>query len=332
MKAFLIRLFLLCVLSVVAVAAAAWWYVQRPLPITTSIDFEVERGFTMRQAARAADAAGLPIDPDVLYWVARLGGKAGRIVAGGYEITPDMSLWDLIDKLHRGDVTYAELRLIDGWNFRQVREALENHPWVEQDTVGLSEADLLAAAGIDEAHPEGLFFPDTYRFPRYSNATTVLRTAYTAMQRHLNEAWAARDPDVPLRSPYEALILASIIEKETGRPDERGLVASVFTNRLRIGMRLQTDPTVIYGYGESFEGRLRRRHLDTDHEYNTYTRAGLPPTPIAMPGLASLQAAVRPDDSEYFYFVARGDGTSQFSRTLAEHNRAVNIHIRGLSQ
>jgi UPF0755 protein len=332
MKTLLLRLFLLCVFAAAAVLAAAWWVVQRPLSLSAPVDFEVERGFTMRQAARAAHAAGLPLPPDALYWIARLSGKAGRIVAGGYEVTPGMSALDVVDKLHRGDVTYAELRLIEGWNFRQVRAALESHAWVKPDTLGLDDTQLLQAAGIAEAHPEGLFFPDTYRFPRFATASSVLRTAHAAMQRHLADAWAARDPDVPLQSPYEALILASIIEKETGRPDERGLVASVFANRLRIGMRLQTDPTVIYGYGESFEGRLRRRHLDTDHDYNTYTRAGLPPTPIAMPGLASLMAAVQPETSEYFYFVARGDGSSQFSRTLAEHNRAVNIHIRGIKQ
>lgn len=332
MKTLLLRLLLLFSFAVLALVAAAWWLAARPLALTEAVDFEVERGFTMRQAARAAHAAGLPLSPDALYWIARASGKAGRIVAGGYEVTPGMSALDVVDKLNRGDVTFAELRLIEGWNFRQVRAAIESHEWIRPDTRDLDEAALLQVVGASEAHPEGLFFPDTYRFPRYSTASSVLRTAHAAMQRHLADAWAARDPDVPLRSAYEALILASIIEKETGRPDERGLVASVFANRLRIGMRLQTDPTVIYGYGESFEGRLRRRHLDTDHDYNTYTRAGLPPTPIAMPGLASLQAAVRPETSEYFYFVARGDGTSQFSRTLSEHNRAVNFHIRGIIQ
>lgn len=329
MKSLLLRISLSLLLIGALLFAAAWWYAARPLALTAAVDFEVERGFTMRQAARAAHAAGLPLSPAGLYWIARFSGKAGRIVAGGYEVTPGMSALDVVDKLHRGDVAHAELRLIEGWNFRQVRAAVESHPWLRADTRDLSEAELLAAVGATEAHPEGLFFPDTYRFPRHSSASAMLRQAYLAMQQRLALAWAERDPDVPLASPYEALILASIIEKETGRPEERALVASVFANRLRIGMRLQTDPTVIYGYGESFEGRLRRRHLDTDHEYNTYTRAGLPPTPIAMPGQASLMAAVRPQSSEYFYFVARGDGSSQFSRTLAEHNRAVDIHIRG---
>ena len=332
MKSFLLRAFLLLLIAAVLLAMAAWWYAQRPLSLAAPVDFEVERGFTMRQAARAAHEAGVPVPPEALYWIARISGQAGRIVAGGYEVTSGMSAWDIVGLLNRGEVTYAELRLIEGWNVRQVRAAVESHAWIKPDTLGMSDGELLAAVGASEKHLEGLFFPDTYRFPRFSSASAVLRTAYGAMQKQLTDVWASRDPDVPLTSSYEALILASIIEKETGRPEERGLVASVFANRLRIGMRLQTDPTVIYGYGESFEGRLRRRHLDTDHEYNTYTRAGLPPTPIAMPSLASLQAAVRPEASKYLYFVARGDGTSQFSRTLAEHNRAVNIHIRGRTQ
>lgn len=329
MKTVLHRLLALLLLVVALSCILAGWLAQRPMALQAPVDFTVERGQTMRQAARAAHAAGVPVPPAALYWLARLSGKAGRIVAGGYEVTPGMSPLDLVDRLHRGEVAHAELRLIEGWNFRQVRAAVESHPWLRPDTRGMGEAGLLAAIGASESHPEGLFFPDTYRFPRHSTASAVLRQAYRAMQQRLAEAWAARAPDVPLATPYEALILASIIEKETGRPEERGLVASVFANRLRVGMRLQTDPSVIYGYGETFEGRLRRRHLDTDHEYNTYTRPGLPPTPIAMPGLASLRAAVRPDDTDFFYFVARGDGSSQFSRTLAEHNRAVDIHIRG---
>lgn len=330
MKMFLLRALLVGMLVSACVAAAAWWFAMRPLELAQPVDFAVEKGETMRQAARSAQIAGLPVNAERLYWMARFAGKADHIVAGGYEVRPGMTAWDVIDKLHRGDVTYAELRLIEGWTFRQVRETIESHPWIRADTADLSDAELLARIGAQENHPEGLFFPDTYRFARYSPASAVLRSAYASMQGRLEQVWETRDPALPVSTPYEALILASIIEKETGRPDERGRVASVFANRLRIGMRLQTDPTLIYGYGgEAFEGRLRRRHLDTDHAYNTYTRAGLPPTPIAMPGQASLQAAVRPDETDYLYFVARGDGSSQFSRTLAEHNRAVNVFIRG---
>ncbi len=326
----MIRLILfLCALAAAAVASV-WWYVHRPLPMPADeVDVTVERGFTMRQAAQAVAAAGVEVHPEALYWIARLSGRAERIVAGSYVLTPGLNALQLIDKLAGGEVTRAELLIVEGWNFRQVRAAVEAHPYLKQDTAELSDEEILQRIGASETHPEGLFFPDTYLFDRHSSALAVLRQAYQAMQARLDEVWATRDPAVPLTSPYEALILASIVEKETGRESERGLVASVFANRLRIGMRLQTDPTVIYGFGEAFEGRLRRHHLQTDHVYNTYTRAGLPPTPIAMPGLPSLQAAVRPADSEYFYFVARGDGSSQFSRNLADHNRAVNRYQRG---
>ncbi|MDX5363741.1 MAG: endolytic transglycosylase MltG, partial [Pseudazoarcus pumilus] len=198
MKTLLLRCFLLLSFIVVVLMAVAWWFAQRPLALSGAVDFEVERGFTMRQAARAAHTAGLPLSPDALYWIARVTGKAGRIVAGGYQVTPGMSALDLVDKLHRGDVTFAELRLIEGWNFRQVRQAVESHDWIRPDTQGMDEAALLKAVGVTEAHPEGLFFPDTYRFARYSTASSVLRMAHAAMQRHLADAWASRDPDVPL--------------------------------------------------------------------------------------------------------------------------------------
>lgn len=333
MKSFLARLFLLFVILPALLAGVAWWYVHRPLPLHAPVvEFTVERGYNMRQAAAAISAAGVDVHPEVLYWIARAGGKAERIVAGSYEAHEGATPWRLILKLYRGEVSLGELLIVEGWNFRQVRAALESHPHLVADTAGLSEAQILERIGASEAHPEGLFFPSTYRFNRYSGALEVLRSAYELMDTRLQEAWEMRAAEVPLKSPYEALILASIIEKETGREDERGLVASVFANRLRIGMRLQTDPTVIYGFGETLEGRLRRHHLETDHPYNTYTRAGLPPTPIAMPGWDSLLAAVQPESSDYLYFVSRGDGTSEFSRNLRDHNRAVNVHIRGRSR
>lgn len=317
-------------LLALASVGGAWWYAHRPLPLVSpTAEFSVQRGMNMRQAAQSIAAAGVAVHPEALYWIARFDGKAGHIVAGSYEIAAGINARELVAKLHRGEVTRAEVRLIEGWTFRQVRRAVEEHPFVTPDTVALSDGELLALIGASESHPEGLFFPDTYLFDRRVSALEVFRTAYLAMQRRLDLAWAQRDPGIPLGAPYEALILASIIEKETGLAQDRALVSSVFANRLRIGMRLQTDPTVIYGFGEDFEGRLRRRHLEFDHEYNTYTRAGLPPTPIAMPGWDSLIAAVQPAESEYFYFVARGDGSSQFSRNLAEHNRAVDRFIRG---
>lgn len=329
-KSFFIRLVLLLLVAACGAAAFGWWYVTRPLPMSSEVvEFTVQRGFNMRQAARTIANAGVDVHPEAFYWMARLSGKAERIVAGSYEAQSGMTALELIDKLYTGQVTLGEFALIEGWNFRQVRAAIESHPYLQRDTVDMSDEDILRHIGATESHPEGLFFPDTYLFDRHVSALVVYRLAYEAMQQRLARMWEMRDAEVPLKSAYEALILASIIEKETGRADERGLVASVFANRLRIGMRLQTDPTVIYGFGAEFEGRLRRHHLQTNHEYNTYTRAGLPPTPIAMPGWDAMLAAVRPEASSYLYFVARGDGTSQFSRNLRDHNRAVNRYQRG---
>jgi UPF0755 protein len=218
----------------------------------------------------------------------------------------------------------AELRVIEGWTFGQLRAALDASPFLSHDTERLGAEELLARIGARESHPEGLFFPDTYLFARSSSDLAVLRRAYRAMQRHLAEEWAQRAADAPYKIPYEALIMASIVEKETGRAEEREQIAGVLVNRLRIGMALQVDPSVIYGLGTQFDGNLKRVHLSTDGPYNTYTRPGLPPTPIALPGLASLRAALRPAQTKALYYVSRGDGTSQFSRSLEEHNRAVS--------
>lgn len=329
MKRFVLRLVLVLIVAAACVAGAGWWYAHRPLALASdAVDFTVPRGVGMRQAAGLIERAGVDVDARLLSLLARIGGRAHRIKAGSYEVHAGITPWQLILKLSDGDVSQGELLLVEGWTFRQVRQALESHPDLEADTAGLSDAEILSRIGASESHPEGLFFPDTYLFDKRSGALGVLKRAYGAMHARLERTWAERDPASPLGSPYEALILASIIEKETGRPEDRGLVASVFSNRLRIGMRLQTDPSVIYGLGPDFDGRLRRVHLDTDHPWNTYTRAGLPPTPIAMPGEAALRAAVQPDKSEFLYFVARGDGSSEFSRNLAEHNRAVNKFIR----
>jgi UPF0755 protein len=255
--------------------------------------------------------------------LARALGRERDIKAGNYLLTQPITPIDLIDKLTRGDVTQAEMRLIEGWTFAQFREALNANADLKHDTAGLEDAEILKRIQATEGHPEGLFFPDTYLFARGSSDLAVLRRAYRALHRHLTNEWNARAPEVPYKSAYEALIMASIIEKETGRPEERNQIGGVLVNRLRIGMRLQVDPTVIYGLGASFDGNLKRVHLLEDGPYNTYTRAGLPPTPIAMPGLASIRAAVRPLKTDALYYVSRGDGTSHFSRNLNEHNRAV---------
>ena len=315
--------------AVLVMGAALFWYLHQPLPMRHEMsDFTVERGFSMRQTAGAIVDSGVDIHPEVLYWLARGTGKANSIVAGSYEMYRGVTPWQLMLKLSLGDVSQGRITLTEGWTFRQVRQAIEALPDLQQDTAGISEAELLRLIEAPYAHAEGLFFPDTYLYDKQSNASALFRRAWHMMENRLGQAWLQRSDNLPLQTPYEALILASIIEKETGQAGERDLVSSVFINRLRIGMKLQTDPTVIYGLGDKLSGRLRRIHLDTDHEYNTYTRTGLPPTPIAMPGWASLLAAVNPPDSPYLYFVARGDGSSEFSRTLTEHNHAVNRYQR----
>lgn len=314
---------------VVALTSVGFWFAHKPIELRAPVvDFTVQRGLGMRQAANHIAASGVAVQPRLLTWLAQISGRANRIKAGSYEVHTGVTPWQLILKLSDGDVSQGAVLLVEGWNFRQVRQALETTPDLVADTAGLSDADILGRIGASETHPEGLFFPDTYLFDKHSGALAVLKRAYGSMQKRLAVAWAERDPASPLKSPYEALILASIVEKETGRADDRGLVASVFSNRLRIGMPLQTDPSVIYGLGADFDGKLRRKDLDTDHPWNTYTRPGLPPTPIAMPGPDALRAAVRPQQSDYLYFVARGDGSSQFSRSLDDHNRAVDRFIR----
>ena len=320
---------LLLAASLVGLVSAGLWYAHRPLELRAPVvDFTVQRGLGMRQAANHIAETGVGVNPRLLTWLAQITGRANRIKAGSYEVHAGVTPWQLILKLSDGDVSQASVLLVEGWTFRQVRQALETAPDLVPDTAGLSDAEILSRIGATETHPEGLFFPDTYLFDKRSGALAVLKRAYGAMQHRLTQAWAERDAALPLQSPYEALILASIVEKETGRTEDRGLVASVFANRLRIGMPLQTDPTVIYGLGPEFDGRLRRKDLDTDHPWNTYTRPGLPPTPIAMPGPDALRAAVRPPPSDFLYFVARGDGSSEFSRSLADHNRAVDRFIR----
>lgn len=255
--------------------------------------------------------------------LARALGRERDIKAGSYELTEPVTPLALLDLLTSGDVTQAEVRLIEGWTFAQVRAALDASPDLRHDTARMEEPQVLERLQAREGQAEGLFFPDTYLFAKGSSDLAVLRRAYKAMQRHLAAEWEARDPKVPYASPYQALIMASIIEKETGRATERDQIAGVLVNRLRIGMRLQVDPTVIYGLGNAFDGNLRKNDLLEDGPYNTYTRAGLPPTPIAMPGRASLHAALRPAQTQALYYVARGDGSSHFSRNLDEHNRAV---------
>ena len=321
MKAF----FLLVVLVVVGAGGYAAWYVNSPVRMAAeSAEVEIPPGTRLRGTVALLERAGVRVRPMHFEALARLLGRERDIKAGNYLLTQPFTPVELIEKLTRGDVTQAEIRLIEGWTFAQFRQALDASADLRHDTTGVEDAEILKRIQAAEGHPEGLFFPDTYLFARGSSDLAVLRRAYRAMQRHLQNEWNAKAPNVPYKSAYEALIMASIIEKETGRPAERDQIGGVLVNRMRIGMRLQVDPTVIYGLGASFDGNLKKVHLLEDGPYNTYTRAGLPPTPIAMPGLASLRSAVRPAKTDALYYVSRGDGTSQFSRNLNEHNRAVS--------
>jgi UPF0755 protein len=292
-------------------------------------EIEIPSGAGFRTAVRQLERGGLRVQPPEFEILARVLRQERAVKAGNYFFTEAPTPRELLHKLTRGDVLQAELRLIEGWTFAQFRAELDASPDLRHDTQGLADVEILKRLQAAETHPEGLFFPDTYLFAKGSSDVNVLRRAYRAQQRHLKAEWEARSPDVPYGAPYEALIMASIIEKETGRPQERDMVAGVLVNRLRIGMRLQVDPTVIYGLGAAFDGNLKKAHLLEDGPYNTYTRAGLPPTPIAMPGLASLHAALQPAKTDALYYVSRGDGSSHFSKNITEHNRAVSKYQRG---
>ena len=324
------RFFIWMVLLALLAAGAGAWWLNAPMPMgDAALELEVEPGTTPRSVARSVQAAGVKVDARLLYAWFRLSGQDRQIRAGNYELLPGTTPRSLLQKLVRGEESLRALTLVEGWNFRQVRAALAADDSLKHDSAALSDADLMAQLERPGVHPEGRFFPDTYTFAKGSSDLAVLRRALHAMDRRLEAAWGQRTSDTPLKSADEALVLASIVEKETGRASDRGQIAGVFANRLRIGMLLQTDPTVIYGLGEKFDGNLRRSDLQLDTPWNTYTRAGLPPTPIAMPGKASLLAAVQPEPTQALYFVAKGDGTSQFSESLQDHNRAVNRYQRG---
>jgi UPF0755 protein len=324
------RAVLALLLIAVLAAAGVWQWLHRPLNLAApSVELSVEPGTNPAEVARAWVAAGVEADPKLLYQWFRLSGQAKQIRAGSYEVHAGITPYELLDKMVRGDQVLEQLRLIEGWNWRQVRAALAAAPALKSRTAALSDAEIMAALGEPGVAPEGRFFPDTYAYSRGVSDLTVLKRAHEAMKKRLAGAWRQRAAELPLKSPEEALVLASIVEKETGAPADRSRVAAVFVNRLRAGMPLQTDPTVIYGLGEGFDGNLRKRDLLADTPFNTYTRGGLPPTPIAMPGAASLQAALHPAPVKALYFVSRGDGSSEFSDDLAAHNRAVNKYIRG---
>lgn len=319
------RLFLLALLLVATLFGLFVYlsFTPNPLP-RTPIEFSLKPGSSLKGAVSQMKQAGALENDWAFLVLARLLNKATQIKHGNYQLEKSVSHFELLDIISSGRTEQSQLTIIEGQTFKELRSLLNAHTGLSHDSVAMSEAEIMQKIGAPETLAEGLFFPDTYNFSSGSSDLLVLKRAYQTMQKHLLANWEKRDAGLPLESPYQALILASIVEKETGQAVDRPMIASVFTNRLRIKMRLQTDPTVIYGIGERFDGNLRLKDLTTDTPYNTYTRNGLVPTPIALPGLASIQAALHPANSNALYFVAKGDGSSHFSGSLSEHNNAVN--------
>ncbi|MFC4307550.1 endolytic transglycosylase MltG [Steroidobacter flavus] len=333
----LFRLFgVLILLGVIAAGALAWWghqWLQTPIAtLTEPRVFEVPKGASLRTVASTLNDQNLLDQPLVLIAWARLTKRDHSLKAGEYQLTPGLTPIKLLDLLNSGNVLLHGITFIEGSTFADIRKVLAQSPDVRGEYAARSPEDIMRALGQPDLHPEGQFFPDTYRFPRNTTDIELLGMAFRRMQQEVKTAWESRAKDLPLAGPYEALILASIIEKETALDTERAQIAGVFVERLRRGMRLQTDPTVIYGMMNSYDGNIRRTDLLRDTPYNTYTRAGLPPTPIALPGLDSLRAAVQPETNGALFFVAtgNGDGSHYFSRTLAEHNAAVKRYLQKL--
>ena len=326
----LIKAFFLLFLLLASIAISIGWWANKPLMLRSSpLDFRIVAGSSLRSAIGQMQEAGVDVQPMLLASLARVMRAETGIKAGSYSVNGGVTPLTLLAKLTQGQVTMGQLTMVEGWTFKQWRTRLDSHPDLIHDTQGLSEAQIIERLALPAKHLDGWLFSDTYLFDKQSSDLDLLARAVRSMQGKLETEWAGRAENLPYKEPYEALVMASIVEKETGREADRNLVAAVFVNRLRKGMLLQTDPTVIYGLGERFDGNLRKRDLLADTPYNTYMHPGLPPTPIAMPGLASLRAALHPALSDALYFVARGDGGSEFSRTLDEHNRAVNKYQRG---
>jgi len=324
MRNLLGKLFFLSILALIGVAGWLYLSVTRPMPLPApTYDVVIEHGGSLRSIAQQLVKEGVLKEPWGFIVLVRGSGMASSIQAGNYRLEQGMTPLDLFQMITAGDTVQSSIVFIEGWTFRQLRNALNAHEDVRHLSMSMTDAEILQRIGADAQHPEGLFFPDSYFFGSGMSDLDILQRAYQTMQRKLDAAWQQRSRGLPYRTPYEALIMASIIEKETGKASERPMISRVFLNRLRLNMRLQTDPTVIYGLGEGFDGNLRKRDLLADTPYNTYTRGGLPPTPIAMPGQAAIEAALHPAEGNALYFVGRGDGSHAFSASLSEHNRAV---------
>ena len=320
------------VLAAAAIAGGYHW-ANSPLELNPAqLDVTVKPHSSLRSVTLQLNRGGVPVEPELFIVMTRLLGLQSELKSGNYEFKAGVTPYEVLQKIARGDVNEYVATIIEGWTFKRMRAELDANPALKHDSVAMNDAQLMSAIGAPEAsigNGEGLFFPDTYLFDKNTSDLDVYRRAYRLMRVRLDEDLLARAPNLPYKTPYEALIMASIIEKETGKKSDRPMVAAVFANRLRVGMPLQTDPTVIYGMGESYAGRIRKKDLQTDTPYNTYTRMGLPPTPISLPGVASLQAAMNPAQTSALYFVSRGDGSSIFSDNLGDHNKAVDKYIRG---
>ena len=303
-------------------------------PLTEVARVEVAPGASVRSVVSQLGKRGVLADPRAVSLYLRMHGLSPKIKAGTYDFPAHGSPSDVIQMLEQGNVVLEQLTVVEGSTFADFRRTLEKHPAVQVTLRGKSDSDVMAAIGHPNEFPEGRFFPDTYRFAAHTTDVELLKLAYSSMEHVLAQAWQQRKEELPIHTAYEALTLASIVEKETALEPERALIAGVFTSRLRLGMRLQTDPTVIYGLGDRYDGDIHTRDLSSDTPYNTYTRAGLPPTPIALPGRESVFAAVRPEESGAIFFVATGDGTGAhyFSKTLEEHNQAVRRYLARLRQ
>jgi len=328
------KLFLFVVLPIVVAIAGAigavYYWMNHPLDLPSpKVDVLVPKGATPASIASLLNQSGIALSPPAFVLLARLSELDTKLKAGGYQVVQGDSPLKILRRMALGDVTSRQLTIVEGWNLRQIRAALAQHSDIKQSIADVSDTDLISQVGLAASHAEGLFFPDTYIFPIGTTDLEILQRAARAQQQILDRAWASRQEDLPLRNAYQALILASIVEKETGRASDRTRIAGVFINRLRLNMLLQTDPTVIYGMGEAYQGKIRKKDLQTDHPWNTYTRSGLPVSPISSVGQASLNAALNPEKHDFLYFVSRGDGTSAFARTLTEHNRNVSQFILG---
>lgn len=325
----ILRFWLAAGLALLALSGTGAYLVFAPLPVRSlPLEVRIPVGASSRSAANALVEAGVPINRLAFIGLIELGGLHHHLRPGHYHFTESPSLWDVVGKFRRDDFERTRLTVTEGISLRDLRAMIAQTADLKHDTLTWSDMQVAQALGMDSPSPEGWFAPDTYDIDPDSSDLVLYRSAYQRQQKRLAAAWQQRDPDLPYRQPYEALIMASLIEKETGLPADRPMVASVFVNRQRIGMPLQTDPSVIYGLGAGFQGRLHKQDLLTDTVYNTYTRRGLPPTPIALPGRESIQAALHPAQSKALFFVSRGDGSTTFSETLAQHNHAVHQFLR----